>query len=113
MGGGAVIAAAAAARRRRIAALLDAFRLADATAPERAQTLEQLAVSRSREVDELSEGGVLLPGERAGSWYLSEAGFVAHRDAHASRGMRMMAVAILALLLLLGALLIGLVGMRQ
>ena len=36
MGTGAVIAAAAAAKRRRTNVILDAFRLADATAPDRA-----------------------------------------------------------------------------
>ena len=82
MGGGAVIMLAVAARRRRMNVILDAFRLAGATAAERAQALDLMGLSTSRELDELSDSGILLPGSRVGTWYLSEAAYIARRDAH-------------------------------
>ena len=113
MGGGAVIALAAAARRQRMNAILDAFRLAGATAAERAQTLDLLELPTSRELDELSNGGILRPGSRAGTWFLDEAAYIAKRDAQPTRALRVVSVAIVVLLVLLGVLLINLVGRPQ
>jgi hypothetical protein len=106
MGGGAVVAAAAAAHRRRLNAILDAFRLADATAPERARTLDALGVSSSRELDALTQAGVLLAAPRAGAWYLNEKAYVAYRDERPRRTLRIIGVVILVLLLGLGLLLV-------
>jgi hypothetical protein len=104
MGGGAVIAAAAAARRRRIQAIVDAFRLAGATAPDRARTFEELGVNvGDRVTRDLIQDGVLLPVGLEGSWYLSEAGYIAHRKAVA-RNIRtaVIIVLLLAILIVLG-----------
>ena len=113
MGGGAVIALAVAARRQRMNAILDAFRLAGATAAARAQTLDLLGLSTSRELDELSGSGILLPGSRAGTWYLNEAAYIAQRDAQPTRALRVVSVAMVMLLVLLGVLLINLMGRPQ
>jgi DNA-binding IclR family transcriptional regulator len=91
-----------------MAAIVDAFRLADATAPERAQTLDLLGVTRSRELNELSESGVLVPGPGSGSWYLSERAYITHRDAPRARSLRGLAIAILVMLVLLVGLMVNL-----
>ena len=98
MSGGAVVAAAAAAHRRRINHVLDAFRVAGATAPDRARALDTLVPARSREVDELQRAGVLVASPRGDSWYLDERAYVAWRDAGMSRRAR--ALLLIAVLLL-------------
>ena len=113
MGTGAVIAAAAAAKRRRTNAILDAFRLAGATVPERAASAEGLGLSGSREFDDLVTNGVIVAGSRAGTWYLSEAAYVEHRDAPPVRTLRVLALVLLALTILGVALLIGLVEQQR
>ena len=85
MGGGALVAAEMAARKRRIQAVLDAFRLAGATSPERARTREQLGLGDSIELDQLYRTGVVLPGAEPDTWYLSEVAYVAHRGQVAGR----------------------------
>ena len=109
MGTGAVIAAAAAAKRRRMNAILDAFRLASATAPARAASTEDLGLSGTGELDDLVTNGVIVAGSRAGTWYLSEAAYVQHRDAQPARVLRVLALVLVALTILGVALLIGLV----
>ena len=113
MGTGAVIAAAAAAKRRRTNAILDAFRLADATAPERAVSTESLGLSGSRELDDLVTSGVVVTGPRAGTWYLSEAAFVEQRDQRPARAMRVLSIVLVALTILGAALLISLVEQQR
>ena len=90
MAGGAVVAAAAAAHAKRLQAIVDAFRLAGATAPARAQTLEELGIGRSTEVEELITQRVLVPVQSSGAWYLSESAYIARRDARASRAVRIL-----------------------
>src|SRR6478672_10482553 len=80
MGGGAVIAAAAAARRRRVQEVVDAFRLGDATSPDRARPIESLGVAHVGEVDSLMADGVLCPGPDSGTYYLNEAMYIANRN---------------------------------
>ncbi len=113
MGTGAMIAAAAAAKRRRTNAIVDAFRLADATAPTRAASTEGLGLGGSRELDDLVTSGVIVAGSRAGTWYLSEAAYVQRRDARPARALRVLALVVLALTILGVALLIGLVERQQ
>ena len=79
-GGGAVVAIAAAAHARRIREVTDAFRLAGATAPERARPLDALGAMSASAVDELARAGVLVPGPGHDTWYLSEAAVIARRD---------------------------------
>lgn len=96
MAGGAVIAAAAAAHKRRLEFVLDAFRGADATAPGRARTFEQLGIIENSEVDQLRREGVVLPGVESETWYLSERAYTAYR-ARVARRARRVAVAGLVL----------------
>ena len=81
MAGGAAVAAAAAAHRKRVQTILDAFRLADATAPDRARSLEQLGLERNDEVEEFIEQQVVVSVPRGGGWYLNESAYIAQRDA--------------------------------
>jgi hypothetical protein len=111
MGGGAVIAAAAAARRRRRREVLDGFRIAGATAPERARRVDELGLRESRELAELAESGVLIQGPRRDSWYLDEATYVAYRDARELRPVRAMVVVAL-LLVLVGTVLVMVVSQQ-
>ena len=101
-GGGALVAIMAAAHAQRLQAVTDAFRLAGATAPERARTLAALGIAQSSEVAELARVGVLVPGPGRDSWYLSEAAVVARRAAGARTGPRAL-VLILLLLAVVGA----------
>jgi hypothetical protein len=110
MGGGAVIAAAASARRRRFRQVLDAFRLAGATAPERAQRSEQLLQHRPGEFDELARAGVLVGSERDDTWYLDETRYIAWREAGRARRARMALILVFVGLALLAA---GLLGIFQ
>jgi hypothetical protein len=83
MGGGAVVAAAAAARAKRMQNIVNAFRLADATAPGRARSLAEIGAERGSEFDVLVSDGVVVAAA-GGTWYLSEAGYIA-REAATSR----------------------------
>ena len=100
MAGGAIVAAAA-ARRQRLEHVLDGFRLAGATAPERAQPLPDLGLSPSAELDELMRAGVINAGRQRSSWYLNEAAYVAFRDARPRRVLRVTLAIVVALLALL------------
>ena len=103
MGGGAVVAAAAAARRRRITHILDAFRVAGATAPDRARLLADLLPGPNAEFESLARDGVLVATARGDSWYLDERAYVAWREAGNSRRTRAALIAVLvALAILLG-----------
>jgi len=97
MAGGAVVAAAAAARAKRVQTILDAFRIAGATAPERARSLEQLGLERNAELNELIEHQVLLPAPRESGWYLSESAYIARRDFTATQATRRIVAIALAL----------------
>lgn len=102
MGGGAVIAAAAAARAKRLQRILDAFRLAGATAPDRAHSMDALSVERDSHVEELVRYGVLVAGPRSDTWYLDEAGYIAHRSARQRTSRMAVLTAVAALIVLLG-----------
>ncbi|MES2178190.1 MAG: hypothetical protein V4550_10020 [Gemmatimonadota bacterium] len=102
--GGAAVAAIVAAHAKRLQDVIDAFRVADATAPMRARSLQELGVTHESEVEELVSEGVVLSGPRGGTWYLDEATFIANRDA-TSRVSRHVLVGIaIAVLLIMGAL---------
>jgi hypothetical protein len=78
--GGGATGAIIAARQLRIQKVVDAFRLADATAPDRARRLEDLGLVPGGEARDLIVEAVLLPGPREGTYYLSEAGMIYRRD---------------------------------
>ena len=79
-GAGAAVAAIAAAKQRRLQEVVDAFRVGDATSPDRARPLESLGVAHLEDADELMVDGVLLPGPQPGTYFLSEAGYIVRRD---------------------------------
>ena len=110
-GGGAAVAAIAAARQRRIQQTIDSFRLGDATAPERARRLEDLGVLDDGETRELVVDGVLLPGPREGTFYLSEASYIYQRDGR-RRNVKILLV-VLLVLLGIGAVILPLVAVRS
>jgi hypothetical protein len=94
---GAVVAA----RQRRIQAIVDAFRLADATAADRARTLETIGLVPSGDLRELLVEGVLLPGAREGTYYLSEVGYISRRDDR--RGLKAVLIVVMILLVIAAA----------
>ena len=99
MAGGAVVAAAAAARRQRLERVLDGFRVAGATAPERGRSLANLGLAPSAEVEELMRAGVIVAGDQRSTWYLNEGAYVAFRDSRPRRqGLRVALAVALALL---------------
>jgi hypothetical protein len=78
--GATVAVIAAASARRAQADLLERFRVSDATAPGRAQTLRPLQLEGSRFLDQFQSAGVIreAPGGR-GEYYLDEVAFAAYR----------------------------------
>lgn len=103
MGGGAAVAAIAAARARQVREVLDAYRLAGATAREHAKAPGALGVGdHDRIINELVSAGVLVD-TAGGALFLSERGYIDYRDRSNTR--RKTAV---VLVLLLAAILLGL-----
>lgn|SRR5688500_17682013 len=100
-----IIAAQAAQRKEAERALLDAFRLADATAAERAQSLTRLGVERTSAFAQLEAAGVLQSAGRD-RYFLSEAAVVAQRapKSHASTRQLLVVAALVAVALVLLAL---------
>ena len=107
-GGGAVLAAAAAARKKRRERIIDGFRIADATAPERSRPLAEMGLSEGGELDELMRAGVICPGRQKSTWFLNEAAFIAWRDSDSRQSLRIVLVVALAVL----AILIGVLAFR-
>lgn len=103
-GGGAAAGAIIAAKQRRIQEVVDAFRLGDATAADRARRLEDLGIIASDETRELLVEGVLMPGAREGTYYLSEPGYIYRRNDR--RGLKAI-VAVMAVLLVIGLLVLS------
>jgi hypothetical protein len=101
MGAGAAAGAIIAAKQRRIQEAVDAFRLGDATAPDRARRLEDLGVIAGDETRDLIVEGVLVPGPAEGTYYLSEAGYIYRRNDR--KGTRAVAI-IAAMLVVIGLL---------
>jgi hypothetical protein len=107
MAGGIVMAAAAAqARRRRVAEVVEAFRAAGATAPDRARGLDDVLTGHAGEVRQLAEAGVLVAAPAGGRWYLDEAALAAWEEAQRRRGRRYALTAIAAIPLVAGLLLL-------
>ena len=78
---GATVAVIAAANARRAQAdLLERFRVSDATAPGRAQTLSQLGLEGSRYLGRFQSAGVIREApDGGGQYYLDEVAFAAYR----------------------------------
>lgn len=113
MSTGALIAASAAAgRARRTGAVLDAFRVAGATAPERAMTLQALGLTQSPEIIALARQHVLLHDPGSDAWYLSEAAYIAQRDVKPKRAVRLLLLFILIMLAIVGIGMIALIRTR-
>jgi hypothetical protein len=109
-GGGAVVAAAAAARKKRRERIIDGFRIADATAPERSRSLTEIGLSEGGELEDLMRAGVICPGRQKSTWYLNEAAFIGWRDSGSRQNLRVLLVVALAVLAILMGVLASRVG---
>ena len=88
MTGPIMMAAAASAHHAQAErAIMDAFRLADATRADRARALEQMGVTPTRTFDQMLGAGLIREGEPR-RFYLDEAAVVARRTAAASSGRK-------------------------
>jgi hypothetical protein len=104
MNGGAYVAIAASVRARLTQKVIDAFRLADATAPDRARSFEELGVDpRQSIVDDLVRRSVLAHGRRQGTFYVDERGYIAHRDEHRRRSRLAILLVLAIALAVMGA----------
>ena len=74
-----MIAVHAAQQQAAERALLDTFRLADATAPDRAQSLSRLGITHGDAFERLERAGVLR-NEGRDRYYLDEAAVIARRS---------------------------------
>ncbi len=114
MSGGAVIAAAAAAARREaIARVLDAFRVAGATAPDRGRSLESLGLVSAGPLEVLQTTGVLKAGTTPDGWYLDEAAYVAQRDGTAPGRSRRKMIMLVVIAVLVAVLLVAVAVMTR
>jgi hypothetical protein len=104
----AAAGAAAGAAAKQMADTLERFRVADATATDRAQSLESLGLQHMGVVSRLVTAGVILPGTRAGRFYLSEIAFAAYRRQQLGqqRVMAIAAVGVAIAALLAGAMMV-------
>jgi len=109
-GGAGATAAIIAARQRRIQEIIDAFRLGDATSADRAKSLETLALTHNGEMQSLIVDGVLMPGAREGTYYLSEIGYISKRDDR--RGLKAVAI-VMIIILVIGVLLVPFMAARS
>ena len=109
MAGGAVVAMAA-ARARRVRDVMDAFRLADATAPDRALSLDEIGIAAPAEVAMLSEAGIVVQDPRTGGWWLNERAYIAHRDQQPKKAIRVLLVFIAIALVIVA---IGMVALLR
>ena len=109
MAGGGAVVAIVAARQRRIQEIIDAFRLADATAADRAKGLETIGLMHSSELQNLIVEGVLMQGAHEGTYYLSEASVIYRRDDR--RGIKAVAI-VMIVILVIGVLLIPIMATR-
>jgi hypothetical protein len=92
-------ASAAAAEQR----ALDAFRLADATAADRALLLERIGLARDSTVERLLAAGVLRDAGR-GRLYLDEAAVIARRRATTASPRKVILLTVLVAVLVWGVL---------
>jgi hypothetical protein len=100
----AVIAAANVARAERD--LLERFRVSDATAPDRAQTLNTMGLEGSRVLDRFQAAGVICQAPASGGrYYLDEVAYAAYRR----RAQKNPALIMLAVGIGLAAIAIGVV----
>ena len=107
---GAAAGAIIAARQRRMQETVDAFRLADATSADRAKSLDTIGLAHNSELQALIVEGVVMPGAREGTYYLSEIGYIYRREDR--RGLKAVMIVML-ILLILGVVLIPMVMTRS
>jgi hypothetical protein len=98
MAGGAVVAAAAAAKRQRREHIVDSFRLADATSPDRSRSLAEIGLAQDGDLDELMRAGVICAGRQRSTWYLNEAAFITLRNSRPRKALAIVLAVVLALL---------------
>ena len=93
----AIMAAASSARARQ--RVLDAFRIAGATAPERARPLDALGLKLDATLEACIRADVVRRGKRDGELWLDEAAYVARRDGNERKAVKLVIILMLALLL--------------
>ena len=96
-----IIAVVAAAHARRLRETMDAFRLADATAPERAKPLEEIGARHQHEIDTLARDGILVQEPGGGGWWLSERAYITRRDRQPKRAVKAVLAVVIVLLLVI------------
>src|SRR4051812_29028317 len=98
-----------AARERSIQHVADAFRIADATSPDRAKSLNELAIPSIDEAERMLDQGLIVAGPREGTFYLDEMAFISRRN---QRTWRAKIIVLSMLAVLIGLLLIPMMMMR-
>jgi hypothetical protein len=98
MAPGSIIPIIVAAHAAKVRRLLEAFRVAGATAPERARTLDALGVVPDGTLADFKEAGIIRPGPGAGTWYLDEGAHAARTASH-TRGTKVVLLVLLAILI--------------
>ena len=101
-----MIAAGAAHRRAQDTAVVDAFRIAGATAPARAQSLDRLGLADGDAVARLAVRGVLR-GVVRNRYFLDESAVIAERAGAGGRRPPPGLILVLGLLLLVGLAALG------
>jgi hypothetical protein len=107
---GTAAAAVIAAKQRQIQEIIDAFRLADATAADRAKSLDTIGLTHSGQLKDLLVEGVLMSGPREGTYYLSEPGYIYRREDR--RGLKAVVI-VMIIILVIGVLLIPVMATRS
>ena len=107
VGANVAIMAAAASSARARQRVLDAFRVAGATAPERARPLAELGLTLDSTLEACVNAGVVRRGKRDGELWLDESAYIARRDGGERKAAKaVVIVSLIALALLLVAVLL-------
>jgi hypothetical protein len=99
-GGGAAVAIIVAAKQKRRQEVIDAFRVSEATSPDRARRIDEIGVAHVTEAEELLQDGVIVAGRRDGTFYLSEPGYIAHRDRRSRASVKVVVIITIASMLI-------------
>lgn len=100
-GGGSTVGIIAAIHARRVRETMDAFRLADATAPGRAKTLDEVGATHRLEIDTLARDGILVHDPRTDAWWLDERAHIAFRDRQPKRAVKAVLAVVIVLLVIM------------
>jgi hypothetical protein len=96
IGANVAIMAAAASSARARQRVLDAFRVAGATAPDRARPLAELGLTLDPTLEACVHAGVVRRGKRDGELWLDESAYIARRDGGEKKAVKVVVIAMLA-----------------